>query len=154
MLSTFDYISLACSLIVFIFLWISFRRLKYAVVAFVPMLVSWLWILGLMYLFGWQFNIVNIILATFIFGQGDDYTIFITEGLIAGNTDSDRLIQYKNSIILSALIMFIGMGALIVAKHPALHSLATVTMLGMTCVVLMAYIVPPILFKLFKIKRL
>ena len=46
------------------------------------MAVSWLWILGLMELLDIQFNIVNIILATFIFGQGDDYTIFITEGLV------------------------------------------------------------------------
>ena len=145
--SQLSTITLACSIIVFIFLWLSFRRLKYAIVAFLPMVLSWLWILGLMYLFGWQFNIVNIILATFIFGQGDDYTIFITEGLI---TTENRVQQYKNSIILSALIMFIGIGALIVAKHPALHSLATVTMLGMGCVVLMAYIIPPLIFKFLK----
>lgn len=46
-----------------------------------PLAVSWLWILGFMDIFSIQFNIVNIILATFIFGQGDDYSIFITEGL-------------------------------------------------------------------------
>lgn len=150
--NNFDYIGLACSMVVFIFLWLSFRRLRYALVAFLPMAVSWLWILGLMYVFGWQFNIVNIILATFIFGQGDDYTIFITEGIL--NTrkkiqGDERLLQYKNSIILSALIMFIGIGALIVARHPAMHSLATVTMLGMSCVVLMAYVVPPMLFSIY-----
>ena len=44
------------------------------------MAVSWVWILGLMGLTETEFNIVNIILATFIFGQGDDYTIFMTEG--------------------------------------------------------------------------
>lgn len=150
--NNFDYIGLACSLVVFAFLWISFRRLRYALVAFLPMAVSWLWILGLMYVFGWQFNIVNIILATFIFGQGDDYTIFITEGILnarRGVHGGERLVQYKNSIILSALIMFIGIGVLIVARHPAMHSLATVTMLGMSCVVLMAYIVPPMLFTLY-----
>ena len=46
------------------------------------MAMGWLWILGIMALLGIKFNIVNIILATFIFGQGDDYTIFITEGLL------------------------------------------------------------------------
>jgi predicted RND superfamily exporter protein len=156
---SFNYIGTACSLVVFIFLWLSFRRLKYAIIAFLPMLVAWAWILGIMYLTGIQFNIVNIILATFIFGQGDDYTIFITEGLIsnseaarhpAAKLSDDRLLQYKNSIILSALIMFIGIGALIVARHPALHSLATVTIVGMFCVVLMAYLIPPLLFKIWK----
>ena len=155
----FNYIGIACSLVVFIFLWLSFRRLKYAIIAFLPMLVAWAWILGIMYLTGIQFNIVNIILATFIFGQGDDYTIFITEGLISNSEaarhpttqqSDDRLLQYKNSIILSALIMFIGIGALIVAHHPALHSLATVTIIGMFCVVLMAYLIPSLLFKMIK----
>ena len=76
----FNYIGFACGLIVFLFLWLSFGNLELALLSFVPMAVSWLWILGIMSLCGMQFNIVNIILATFIFGQGDDYTIFMTEG--------------------------------------------------------------------------
>ena len=43
--------------------------------------------------------------------------------------------------------MFIGIGTLIFAKHPALHSLAEVTIIGMSSVVLMAYLIPPLLFK-------
>ena len=42
--------------------------------------------------------------------------------------------------------MFIGIGSLILAKHPALHSLAEVTIVGMFAVVLMAYILPPLLY--------
>jgi 1-acyl-sn-glycerol-3-phosphate acyltransferase len=56
------------------------------------------------------------------------------------------LAAYKNSIVLSALIMFIGMGTLIFAKHPALQSLAEVTVVGMFSVVLMAYLIPPAIF--------
>jgi hypothetical protein len=94
-----------------------------------------------------QFNIVNVILATFIFGQGDDYTIFITDGLLNEYAYRKKLLpSYKNSIVISALIMFIGMGSLIVAKHPALHSLAEVTIVGMFTVVLMAWVVPPLIF--------
>ena len=46
------------------------------------MAIAFIWILGLMGIFNIHFNIVNIILATFIFGIGDDYAIFIMEGLI------------------------------------------------------------------------
>lgn len=143
----FNYIGFACGFIVFIFLWISFGRLELSLLAFLPMALGWLWILGMMYLFGMQFNIVNVILATFIFGQGDDYTIFITDGLINEYAYKKKLLpSYKNSIVISALIMFIGMGSLIVARHPALHSLAEVTIVGMFTVVLMAWIVPPLIF--------
>lgn len=144
----FNYIGWACSLIVFFFLWISYGRLELSLLSFLPMAMGWLWILGIMYLCGMQFNVVNVILATFIFGQGDDYTIFITDGLMNEYAYRRKLMKsYKNSIIISAVILFIGMGSLIVAKHPALHSLAEVTIVGMFTVVLMAWIVPPVMFR-------
>ena len=147
----FNYIGWACGFIVFFFLWFSFRSLKLAMLSFLPMAISWVWILGLMGLLDMQFNIVNVILATFIFGQGDDYTIFMTEGAVYEQKyQRPILASYKHSIILSALIMFIGIGSLIVARHPALLSLAEVTIVGMFSVVLMALIFPPFILKLFK----
>lgn len=144
----FNYIGWVCSLIVFFFLWFSFGRLELALISFLPMALSWVWILGLMSLFGIKFNIVNIILATFIFGQGDDYTIFITEGCQWEYARRRSILpSYKISIAESALIMFVGMGTLIVARHPAMRSLAEVTIIGMFSVVLMSYMLPPLLFR-------
>ena len=146
----FDYIGICCSIIVFVFLWLSFRSLWLALIAFVPMALSWIWIIAIMQLCGWQFNIVNIILATFIFGQGDDYTIFIVEGLLYEHrTGKPMLPQYRQSIILSALIMLLGIGILVLAVHPAMHSLGVVTLVGMSIVLLMAMTIPPLLFKAY-----
>ncbi len=144
---SFNYIGLVCSCVVFLFLWFSFRRLELSLVSFLPLAVGWVWILGIMQLCGLQFNIVNIILATFIFGQGDDYTIFITEGLIHEHAyGRPRLASYKRSVMLSAVIMFVGIGSLVLAKHPALRSLALVTIIGMGTVVFMAYYLPPLVY--------
>jgi len=144
----FNYIGWACGIIVFVFLWLSFGSIELAVLSFIPMAVSWIWILGIMTVMDIHFNVVNIILATFIFGQGDDYTIFMTEGCQYEYAYRRKvLVSYKSSIIVSALIMFIGIGALIFAKHPALHSLAQVTIIGMFSVVMMAYLFPPLIFK-------
>ena len=144
---SFNYIGLVCSVVVFLFLLLSFRRIELALLAFLPLAVGWIWILGIMHLTGIQFNIVNIILATFIFGQGDDYTIFITEGLLYEyTTGKPRLSSYKHSVVISALIMFAGIGCLVVAKHPALRSLAVVTIIGMATVVFMASFLPPVIF--------
>lgn len=144
----FDYIGWACSLIVFFFLWFSLGSLEMALISFLPMAVSWVWILGIMGLTGVQFNVVNIILATFIFGQGDDYTVFMTEGCQYEYAYRKKMISsYKNGITISALIMFIGIGSLVLARHPALHSLAEITIIGMFSVVLMAYLLPPLIFK-------
>ncbi|MBQ7511537.1 MAG: MMPL family transporter [Prevotella sp.] len=144
----FNYIGWACGLIVFFFLWFSLGSVELALLSFLPMAVSWLWILGIMALLGIQFNVVNVILATFIFGQGDDYTIFMTEGCQYEYAYRRRMLtSYKQSIIVSALIMFIGIGTLIIARHPALRSLAEVTIVGMFAVVLMAWLFPPLIFR-------
>ena len=150
----FDRIGLLCGLIVFFFLWLSFGRIELSLASFLPLAVGWIWILGTMRLFGLQFNIVNIILATFIFGQGDDYTIFMTEGLMYEYATGKKILRsFKNAVVLSALIMFIGIGALIVARHPALRSLAAVTVVGMFTVVAMAYYLPPLVFRFLTRKK-
>ena len=150
----FDTIGLVCSLIVLIFLWLSFGSLELTLIAFLPLAVSWIWIRGIMGLTGLQFNIVNIILATFIFGMGDDYSIFITEGLEYEYKTGKRILHsYSNAVVLSAIIMFIGIGVLAFAKHPALRSLGLVTVIGMVTVVAMACYLPPILYRWLHFKN-
>jgi 1-acyl-sn-glycerol-3-phosphate acyltransferase len=145
--SDFDYILYVCSIVVFFFLCLSFGRLELALLAFLPLTVGWAWILGIMNLVDIKFNIINIILATFIFGQGDDYTIFITEGLLYEYAYGKKMLKnYRNSVILSGILMFIGIGTLIFAKHPAMRSLAEVAIIGMATVVLMACYLPPMVF--------
>ncbi|MDR1675852.1 MAG: 1-acyl-sn-glycerol-3-phosphate acyltransferase [Tannerella sp.] len=151
---SFNYVLYVCGFIVFAFLFITMGRTELCLIAFAPLALSWIWILGLMNLFDIRFNIVNIILATFIFGQGDDYTIFMTEGLMHEYTYRRKILaSYRGSIALSALIMFIGMGMLIFAEHPALRSLAEVTVIGMFSVVIMSYLLPPFLFRLLTVRR-
>ncbi len=150
----FDRIGWICSLVVFLFLLLSFGSLELSITAFLPLALSWLWILGIMRLSGLQFNIVNIILASFIFGMGDDYTIFITEGLMYERATGRKILHsYKNAVVLSALVMFIGLGALVVARHPAMRSLGQVTVVGMFTVVVMAYYLPPLVFRFLTSKK-
>ncbi|MDL2227595.1 1-acyl-sn-glycerol-3-phosphate acyltransferase [Odoribacter sp. OttesenSCG-928-L07] len=150
----FDFIVYICGIIVFFFLIISFKRIELSVIAFLPMLISWVWILGIMGIFDIRFNIVNIILATFIFGLGDDYTIFIVDGLMSEYSYGKKKVDsFKSAVSLSAITMFIGIGSLIIAKHPAMQSLAQVTIIGMLSVVLMAFVIPPIFFNAITKKK-
>ena len=150
----FNYVLYICGFIVFFFLLFSFGRIELSLLAFIPLAVAWVWILGLMNLFDMKFNIVSIILAAFIFGQGDDYTIFVTEGLLHEYTYRKKMLaSFKNSVFLSAVIMFLAIGMLIFARHPAMRSLAEVTIVGMISVLLMAYIFPPLLFNALTMKN-
>jgi 1-acyl-sn-glycerol-3-phosphate acyltransferase len=150
----FNQVLYICGLIVFIFLLLAYRRIELTLIAFLPLAVAWIWILGIMQCSDMKFNIVSIVLATFIFGQGDDYTLFILNGLTHEYTYRRQMLaRSKNTILLSALILLAGIGTLIISKHPAMRSLAQVTIIGMISVVIMAYTLPPFLFRLLTQNR-
>lgn len=143
----FTSIALMSSILVFSVLLVSFGRIELALVSFIPMLITWIWILGLMGLFGIPFNIVNIIISTLIFGLGDDYSLFIMDGLLKEyKTGKKNLGSYKSSIFLSAITTLAGLGVLIFAKHPALQSIALIAIIGIACVVIMSQILIPFFF--------
>lgn len=145
----FNFILLVSSLLVFFTLFLTYGRIEITLLTFLPMCISWVIILGFMSIFGIRFNIVNIILATFIFGIGDDFSIFTMDGLLARYKNGTRLFEaHKSAIFFSALTTVIGMGVLIFARHPALQSIAVISVLGLCVVVLVAYTIQPYLFNL------
>lgn len=145
----FTNIALITSLLVFFVLLITYGRIELALMAFLPMLVSWIWILGIMGIAGIKFNIINIIVSTLIFGLGDDYSIFIMDGLLQEyKTGKKNLSSFKSSILLSAITTTVGLGVLIFARHPALRSIAMISVIGILCVVLVAQVCIPFLFSL------
>ena len=106
----FDYILFISSLIVFLALLLSYGRIELTLLTFLPMAISWVIILGLMALLDIKFNIVNIILATFIFGIGDDFSIFIMDGLLQDYKNGKKIIAaHKTAIFFSAFTAIVGM---------------------------------------------
>ncbi len=153
----FDKLVWVTMLVVFIVLLIAYGRFELALVTFVPIMLSWLWTLGLIGLFGIELNIFNIIISTFIFGLGVDYCIFITRGLVNNYKYGNHSIApYKLSVLLSFITTTVGIGVLVFAQHPALKSIALVSVFGITSVVIVSFTVLPVLFNFlieFKGKR-
>ena len=136
------------SVFVFLVLLVSFRSLPISIIAFIPMGLSWYVVQGIMGIFGLQFNLINIIIATFIFGIGVDYSIFVMSGLIAKATgEDDNLLTYhKTAIFFSAFVLMIVTGSLLFATHPAIHSIGVSTLIGMSATILITYTLQPALF--------
>ena len=146
----FNFIAIFSALLVFVALLLTYGRIELALTAFIPMVVSWIWILGLMGLFHIQFNIVNIILSTFIFGLGDDYCIFTMDGLLHEyRSKKKQMPVIRMSILLSGLTTLIGFGVMLIAKHPALQSIALVSVIGITSVLVISQVLMPYLFHMF-----
>lgn len=146
----FNTILFLSSIIIFMALLISYGRFELTLMAFAPMAISWVIILGLMAVFGIEFNIINIILSTFIFGLGDDFSIFMMDGMQKEYRTGKKLLDsHKIAILFSAFTATVGMGVLIFAKHPALKSISLISILGMMSVLLVSYTIIPVLFRTF-----
>ncbi len=138
------------SILVFVAMLLCYGRIELTLMAFTPMLISWIIILAIMALLDIQFNIVTIILSTFIFGIGDDFSIFMMDGLQGEyKNGKSTLSHHKVAILFSAFTIVVGMGVMIFAKHPAMYSLGVMSLLGILIVVLVSLTVQPMLFSLF-----
>ena len=136
------------SLFVFLVLLFWFRNIFHAALAFIPMGLSWYIVLGVMGILGMQFNLINIVISSFIFGIGVDYSIFVMDGLLSGTRQNyvDLLTWHKTAIFFSAIVLIISVSSLMFATHPAIRSIGFATLTGMCSTVLMAYSVQPFLF--------
>lgn len=137
------------SIFVLLVLLLSFRNIWIALVAFFPMFTSWYVMQGYMALAGLEFNLINIVISTFVYGIGVDYSIFVMEGLLkeARTGMKDMLSFHKVAIFFSAMVLVIVTFSLIFARHPAIRSIGLITLIGMASTILLTYSLQPWVFR-------
>ncbi len=147
--SDFNTALLISAIFVLVVLLFSFRDVLLALLAFLPMFLSWYVVQGWMAIIGLPFNLINIVISTFIFGIGVDYSIFVMQGLIAEqNNQGTSLLQYhKVAIFFSALVLAIVMVTMLCAIHPAIKSIGICTLIGMASTIFITYMLQPLLFR-------
>jgi len=139
---------------------------RHTLLAFAPILLSWLTVLGVMVLFDVQFNLISIIISTFIFGIGVDYSIFIMHGLISDkektansqlstvNSQLSILNSHKAAILLSAIVLVTTVSSMLIARHPAIRSVGFTTLVGLLSAVILSYVLQPAIYRIIlKIKN-
>jgi len=156
MSSDFDRLQWLSMAFVLLVLWLSFRfNVKHTLLGFMPILLSWLIVLGAMNIFGQQFNLISIIISTFIFGIGVDYSIFIMHGLTSQrsenhstfNTQHSTLNYHKTAILLSAVTLLVTVGSMLLAVHPAIRSVGFSTLVGLLSAIILSYVVQPAVYR-------
>jgi len=144
--SLVNYSFVAVILILFFF----FRRVELVIVSCIPIVLTGIVTAGIMGIFGIQMNIFSMIVCTLIFGHGVDFSIFMTSALQKEYTNGKNEIAiYRTSIILAVITTILGIGAMIFARHPALRSISSVSLIGVFAALIITFIFYPILFKLF-----
>ena len=143
--SLVNYSFIAVVLILFVF----FRRAELVIVSTIPIVLTGVVTAGVMWFFDIQLNIFSTIVCTLIFGHGVDFSIFMTSALQKEyTTGKNEMPTYRTSIILAALTTILAIGALVFAKHPALKSISSVSLIGVFAALLITFIFYPILFRI------
>lgn len=150
----FNLLQWISMLFVFIILLLNFHgNIRYTLLGFMPILLSWFIVLGAMVIFNKQFNLISVVISTFIFGIGVDYSIFIMSGLLDGKQKPDLLKYHKTAIFFSAVILIITVSSMLFAKHPAISSVGFCTLVGLVSSVVLSYVVQPAVFRIIQKRK-
>jgi len=128
--------------LVVLFLSVLFWDLKKVLYALVPVVSGLIFMFGIMGWAGIGFNLFNIVATILIIGLGVDYGIFIVCKVSEGyKHDTHR------AVLVSGLTTLAGFGALVLARHPALHSIGVTVILGIGAAIPSALLVIPALYR-------
>ena len=132
---------LAASLVVVLFLLLLFRRPGKVFAALVPVATGLIVMFGSMGTLGMEFNLFNIIACILVIGLGVDYGIFMVCKTAEGHDHAT-----DKAVLVSGLTTLAGFGALVLARHPALHSIGVTVLLGIGAAIPAALLVIPALY--------
>jgi predicted RND superfamily exporter protein len=130
------------SVVVCLLLGLLFRNIKKALLALVPVISGLLMMFGVMGGLGIGFNLFNVVAAILIIGLGVDYGILVVCRISEGSNHAT-----EKAVLVSGLTTLAGFGALVMARHPALHSIGVTVILGIGAAIPSALFVIPALYQ-------
>ncbi len=127
-------------IIIFVLLFILFRNAKKFILAFLPVLAGVLIMSAIMSVSGLKLNLFNMVATILIMGLAVDYGIFMV-----CTHDEAPSNAACNAVLVSGLTTFVGFGALITARHPAMSSIGITVAAGIIPSLLCALTLVPYL---------
>jgi len=134
-------------LVVFLVMVLTFRSLRYAILAAVPLLAGMIWMLGIYPLLGLKLNAINIAVIPLVIGMGIDFGIHIVHRFRIEKDLETVYLYTGKAVFLSALTTIIGFGSLaLIGSFPSIASIGSILFLGIaTCLVATILLLPALL---------
>ncbi|QDU33990.1 MMPL family protein [Poriferisphaera corsica] len=131
--------------LVFILLWIDFRKMNDTVLCLTPVMIGFALTFGILYLVGIQINPANIIVLPLMFGIGVDAGVHILH-----RYRQDRFTRplglsggVGKGVSLTSYTTMIGFGSLMISSHRGMAGLGFVMMLGIGMTLLACWMILP-----------
>lgn len=136
-----------------IILMVIYRRPTLGLITMTPVLFSTVWILGAMYIIGYDLNVLTITVTSLTIGIGIDYAIHATERfkLVADKTGNitaavvETISRTGTSLLISALTTIFGFGVLIFAPLPPEVQFGVIVTITVSFSYLLSILLLPIL---------
>lgn len=122
-------------IVMVVVLLLDFGRLKYTLVALLPLAMGLIATLGFMAMFGFSLNPANMIAFPLILGVGADNGVHVLHDFRC----RDRKHRYRLThstgfgIMIAALTTILGFGTLMIAEHRGMASLVLILTVGVAC---------------------
>ncbi len=141
-------------IIVFLLLLLDFRKISYAVLAMIPLIVGVIWMLGTMQLLGLQLTMVNLMGLPLIIGIGIDDGVHILHRYQIEGRGHIRAVfsSTGKAVLLTSLTTMLAFGSLFFATYRGLGSLGTALFIGVGTCYLTSTIILPALLGLLEMK--
>jgi hypothetical protein len=129
----------------FVLVYLQFRSLKSVLLAHVPVVLSGIWLVGLMGWYGVPFNPANIMTLPLVVGIGVTYGVHILTRFAEEKNPAILAKSTGKAVLVSGLTTVAGFGSLAIAKHQGIVSLGFVMSFGVAASILAGLVSLPAL---------
>ncbi|KAA3609287.1 MAG: multidrug RND transporter [Calditrichaeota bacterium] len=138
--------------VVFVILLLDFRKIHYAILAMIPLIIGAIWMLGTMHLFGLQLTMVNLMGLPLIIGIGIDDGVHILHRYRVEGAGKIRTVfsSTGKAVLLTSLTTMLAFGSLVFATYRGLGSLGIALFIGVGACFLSSIIILPALLGLIE----
>lgn len=123
--------------------WIHFSRWRPVALAFVPLFIGLVWLLGGMGLFGIAFNLANFFAVPILIGTGIDGGIQMVQRMYEEPHRPMLETSTATSVTLSSLTTLLAFGSLMLGQHRGIASLGQIMALGTLSILVATILVLP-----------
>jgi predicted RND superfamily exporter protein len=118
--------------VVFLLLWADFRHPKIALISMIPLAGGFIWMVGLMYLTGQQFTVMNVMGLPMIIGIGIDDGVHIVHRWQHEGKGRIRTVfaSTGKAILLTSLTTMLAFGSLVFSIWPGFGQLGAALFVG------------------------
>ncbi|QUI22387.1 MMPL family transporter [Vallitalea pronyensis] len=134
--------------ILFLILFLHFRHIKYTLLAFLPLMFTMVYTVGMMVLIDLPFNVLNFLSILLLIGIGIDDGVHILHHYKSGERNIFKLFSsVGRAILLTTITTMCGFGSLMFSSYVGIASLGKVLFIGVSLAFILTVVVLPLFLK-------